>query len=181
MTALHPSIDIRYKDGNVAQAALEEAWEQCISQELVGARAFSGKEVPHEKAPALMHATQTSETPEVPTVPANAAHPAAMTDTADDAPTRIMEGKAPSDGRPDSEDPAAMVAAVSMANAGLGINDLSELEAATALAAAEQAAARQLSQHYLAAESPRSGLWASVAFSAMLVCALAAYFVMNAL
>jgi serine/threonine-protein kinase len=181
MTALHPSIDVRYKDGNVAQAALEEAWEQCISLELVGARAFSNKDIPHEKAPPMMHATQShnaiASVPEAP----NPTVQIPTTETSDDAPTRIMEAKAPSDGRPDSEDEEAMAQVTAMANAGLSQAELAEVEAATAHEVAKQAAARQLSQHYVAAESPRSGLWVSVAFSAMLVSALATYFVMNAL
>jgi hypothetical protein len=92
-----------------------------------------------------------------------------------------MEAKAPSDGRPDSEAEVPVAQLEAIAAAGMSQAELAEVEAATKLAAAEQAAARHLSQHYVAAESPRSGLWVSVAFSAMLVSALATYFVMNAI
>ncbi len=180
MTALHHSTEVRYKDGNVAQAALEEAWEQCISLELVGARAFSNKDVPHEKAPALMHQTQSHNS--IAQAPAHVVPTVQMVapETMDDAPTRIMEAKAPSDGRPDSEAEAGLDQVGAMATAGLSQAELAEVEAATSHAVAKEAAARQLSQHY-AAESPRSGLWVSVAFSAMLVSALATYFFMNAI
>jgi serine/threonine-protein kinase len=181
MTALHPSIDVRYKDGYVAQAALEEAWEQCISLELVGAKAFSNKDVPHEKAPPLMHATQSQNAIEPAPAQMAPTLPIPSTETSDDAPTRIMEAKAPSDGRPDSEAEVPVAQLEAIAAAGMSQAELAEVEAATKLAAAEQAAARHLSQHYVAAESPRSGLWVSVAFSAMLVSALATYFVMNAI
>jgi serine/threonine-protein kinase len=174
MTALHPSIEVRYKDGNVAQAALEEAWEQCISQELVGARAFSGKEVPHDKAPAMMHATEASQSG-IPKA-ADAQGSAPTTVTPDDAPTRVMPNKAPDDGRPDSEaDPNDDLVARAKAAA----NDSFDIEAAAK--AATKASVRQGSQRVIAAESPKSGLWFSIGFVALLVCGFAAYFVMHAI
>ncbi len=96
MTALHPSTKVRYKDGNEAQAALEEAWERCINEELVGPRAFSGKEVPHEKAPALMHATQSAVGIASAPPPPIEDMPTPTTETSDDAPTRLIEVRVPS-------------------------------------------------------------------------------------
>lgn len=176
MTALHPSIEVRYKDGNVAQAALEEAWEQCISQELVGARAFSGKEVPHEKASAMMHSSEGTM-PSIPVAePAGALVVDATTVTGDDAPTRIMPGKAvPFDGRVDSEPVDPNDELMARAKAAAAKDDSSDIEAAA------KAAATRKASRIIAAEGPKLGLWISVAFAALVVLGLAAYFVMNAL
>jgi serine/threonine-protein kinase len=57
MQALHPSIDVRPKDGGEAEAALRQAWEYCTSREMVKVQSLTGPEVPHERVGATMHHT----------------------------------------------------------------------------------------------------------------------------
>jgi serine/threonine-protein kinase len=56
MTALEGNAERRYKDGGELEAALREAWDRCLTQSLVHPSILTMDEVPHDKAPALMHA-----------------------------------------------------------------------------------------------------------------------------
>jgi len=56
MTALEGNAERRYKDGGELEAALREAWDRCLTQSLVHPSILAMDEVPHDKAPALMHA-----------------------------------------------------------------------------------------------------------------------------
>ena len=185
MTALHPSTEVRYKNGSAAKAALEEAWEQCISQELVGARAFSNKEVPHEQAPSLMHSTQSSKSgPQ--TQPADElvlesstlqdeAGLATSTITGDDEPTRIMPPSGKASGKREAE-PSTNDELQAKAKAVASQDESSEIERL-----AKKALVGTASQRALVAENPKTGLWLSIGFSLLLVGGLAAYFVAYAL
>src|SRR5262245_54214341 len=55
MTALMPSDKSRFKDASEAEAALREAWDRCLIQNLVHPAVLAMDEVPHDKAPARMH------------------------------------------------------------------------------------------------------------------------------
>jgi serine/threonine-protein kinase len=58
MTALHPSSEVRYKNGAEAEAALRKAWDLCLNSNMISASAFTGSETAHDKVPAGgMHAT----------------------------------------------------------------------------------------------------------------------------
>ncbi len=55
MRALHPDPNERYRDAEIAGAALSEAWETCIANNLVGAASFSGKDVSHNHVKGPLH------------------------------------------------------------------------------------------------------------------------------
>ncbi len=174
MTALHPSIDVRYKDGHAARAALEEAWERCINEELVGPKAFSPREVPHDKAPKLMHGGGTGLTPQVAADPESP-----VTVTRDDDPTRVMASRTPAEMarlRSEENDPndAIMAAAKQAANR----NDESDIEA---MAKAAAGPAGEAGSEVLVADAPKAGLWAAVVFAALLTGGLLAYYIINVL
>jgi serine/threonine protein kinase len=57
MQALHPSIDVRYKDGADAESALRQAWEFCTTHDMVKVQSLTGPELAHEKVGATMHHT----------------------------------------------------------------------------------------------------------------------------
>ena len=176
MTALHPSIDVRYKDGHAAKAALEEAWERCINEELIGPKAFSGKEIPHDKAPKLMHGGGTGLTPHV-APPAADDEPTARP-TGDDDLTQVMAGRTPQElARLRSQDEDPNDAIIAVAKKVASRDDVKDIEAAAkAAAAAGDAAADRL-----VAKAPKSGLWAAVVFAALLTGGLVAYYGINVL
>ncbi|HLU68381.1 MAG TPA: serine/threonine-protein kinase [Kofleriaceae bacterium] len=58
MQALHPSVDVRFKDGAEAEAALKRAWDECLAGEMVLLPSLTGPEIPHDKVGATMHHTQ---------------------------------------------------------------------------------------------------------------------------
>ncbi|MBL4632408.1 MAG: serine/threonine protein kinase [Kofleriaceae bacterium] len=60
MLALHPATTMRYADGHAAKAALEEAWESCVESEVLSPKAFSSKEIPHNRVGKFMHRTVQS-------------------------------------------------------------------------------------------------------------------------
>ncbi len=175
MTALHPSIEVRYKDGHAAKAALEEAWERCIDEELVGPKAFSGREVPHEQAPGLMHGATGS----VPLVLDEDLHTPVLARSGDDDPTQVMAGRTSQEiarlRSQEEEDPndAIMAAAKKAANRDDGDD----------IAAAAKAAAGHSSDtvaRLLTATAPKLGLWVGVLFAALLAGGLLAYYIINA-
>ncbi|MCP4449188.1 MAG: serine/threonine protein kinase [Myxococcales bacterium] len=174
MTALHPSIDVRYADGHVARAALEESWERCINEELVGPRAFSGREVPHDRAPKLMHSGATGL---VPAISENSGPPFSLSEVrvGDDDPTKIMAIRTPQELarlRGEETDPnAAIVAAAKKA---ANHNDELDIEAAAGYG-------DDTESELLLSDAPKAGLWAAVLFAALLTGGLLAYYVINAL
>ncbi len=58
MRALHPDPEKRFRDGAEVEAALEEAWQFCLQNDMVSAKVLTKKEVAHNKAPAMMHSTE---------------------------------------------------------------------------------------------------------------------------
>jgi serine/threonine-protein kinase len=56
MQALHPSTDVRYKDGEEAEQALRKAWELCLQSGLVSPLVLTAQETPHERAAKTFHA-----------------------------------------------------------------------------------------------------------------------------
>lgn len=63
MRALHAKQEKRYASGKEAEQALSAAWERCINDNLVTAKAFSNAEIAHSKAPKAMHATVSTGEP----------------------------------------------------------------------------------------------------------------------
>jgi hypothetical protein len=57
MKALHPSTDVRFKDGAEAEAALKRSWEECLAGEMVLLPSLTGPEMPHDRVGAAMHHT----------------------------------------------------------------------------------------------------------------------------
>jgi len=57
MKALHPSTDVRFKDGAEAEAALKRSWEECLTNEMVLLPSLTGPELAHERVGATMHHT----------------------------------------------------------------------------------------------------------------------------
>lgn len=209
MTALHPSIEVRYKDGNSAEAALRSAWERCINEEMVGPKAFSNKDVPHDQAPAMMHATATTahdrterevrlpehETriPDLRTQEADALIIEASTMVGDNDPTRIMgrEGSEPQTveavrrselRRKDASRPRAL----DPDDANLAILAKAKATAAQSDESAILAKARAAAQSTESGlsvksegQSPALGLWLGVVFALLVAGALGAYYLLN--
>lgn len=180
MTALHPSVETRYKDGHAAKQALEQAWERCINEELVGPRAFSNKELSHDNAPAQMHATEASSKAggdvTIPVVSEDELLISASTVTGDEDPTRIMPSKTPAELariRQESRDPNADIMAAAKATA--ASDDIDAIQNAARRAAGTEPVGGGLLQ----AQSPKAGLWISVIVAALLASGLAAYYVIN--
>ena len=119
MQALHPSTEVRFKDGAEAEAALKRAWEECLTSDMVLLQSLTGPELPHDRVAGVMHhtvptraqakaskggaalpvsATMPSPVPERATMPGT---PRAMGDGSrpigDDDPTTIMNRIAPAD------------------------------------------------------------------------------------
>ncbi|HUS64451.1 MAG TPA: serine/threonine-protein kinase [Kofleriaceae bacterium] len=57
MKALHPSIDVRFKDGAEAETALKAAWDECLSSDMVLLQSLTGPELAHDRVGAAMHHT----------------------------------------------------------------------------------------------------------------------------
>jgi serine/threonine-protein kinase len=57
MQALHPSTDVRFKDGAEAESALKRAWDECLTNEMVLLPSLTGPEVAHDRVGAAMHHT----------------------------------------------------------------------------------------------------------------------------
>ena len=182
MTALHPSIDVRYADGHAAKAALEEAWERCLSEEMVGPKAFSGREVPHDQAPKLMHGGGTDTTPQVASANASvSSDPTRQGGPAgDDDPTQIMATRTPQEmARLRGEDLDPNAALMAAAKKAASRDDASDIEAAARAAAGVAGDADSVERQI--AEAPKAGLWAAVLFAALLTGGLLAYYVINVL
>lgn len=179
MTALHPSVETRYKDGHAAKQALEQAWERCINEELVGPRAFSNKEVPHDSAPAQMHGMESSKSGSDPTAPMGADSNLLIsrsTVTGDEEPTRIMPSKTAAElkrAREQARSPNDDI--VAAAKAAAAADDLDAIQSAARQAAGTEPARGGL----LEAQSSKPGLWISVIFAALVVAALAGYYVIT--
>ena len=111
MQALHPSVDVRFKDGAEAEAALKRAWEECLTGDMILLQSLTGPELPHDRVAAVMHhtvptraqakATKSGTVPMVSSMPAPVperatlpATPRSMGDPSrpigDDDPTTIM-------------------------------------------------------------------------------------------
>jgi hypothetical protein len=60
MRALETSSEKRYRDGAEIESALRDAWDRCLTQGLVHPSVLAMNELPHEKAPPLMHAARAS-------------------------------------------------------------------------------------------------------------------------
>ncbi|MEZ4366866.1 MAG: serine/threonine-protein kinase [Kofleriaceae bacterium] len=56
MKALSGDAATRYRDASEAEAALRDAWQRCLTEGLVSAAVLAMDEIPHERAPAQMHA-----------------------------------------------------------------------------------------------------------------------------
>ena len=57
MQALHPSTEVRFKDGAEAEAALKRAWEECLTSDMVLLQSLTGPELPHDRVAGVMHHT----------------------------------------------------------------------------------------------------------------------------
>jgi serine/threonine protein kinase len=97
MTALNPSVTERYKDGAAAEKALREAWELCLTMNMIPGLCLVGDDLPHDQVQGPMHQGT------IVNVPAQA-QPAAPTPASpvlviesrtgrisDDAPTQILK------------------------------------------------------------------------------------------
>jgi serine/threonine-protein kinase len=119
MQALHPSTEVRFKDGAEAEAALKRAWEECLTSDMVLLQSLTGPEMPHDRVVGVMHhtvptraqakaakggapmpmaASMPAPVPERATIPGT---PRAMGDPSrpigDDDPTTIMNRLSPTD------------------------------------------------------------------------------------
>ncbi|HET6610587.1 MAG TPA: serine/threonine-protein kinase [Kofleriaceae bacterium] len=56
LRALDPSVDVRYRDAIEAEQALRRAWDLCLGSSLVAPSCLTAEEVPHERVGATMHA-----------------------------------------------------------------------------------------------------------------------------
>lgn len=63
MTALESNAERRYKDGTEIEAAMRDAWDQCLNHALVHPSVLALDEVPHDRAPAQMHAPRGNVRP----------------------------------------------------------------------------------------------------------------------
>jgi hypothetical protein len=118
MQALHPSVDVRFKDGAEAEAALKRGWEECLTGDMILLQSLTGPELPHDRVAAVMHhtvptraqakATKSGTVPMVSSMPAPVperatlpATPRSMGDPSrpigDDDPTTIMNRIPPGD------------------------------------------------------------------------------------
>lgn len=157
MTALHSSIDVRYKDGAEAQRALQAAWERCLNEELVGPRAFSAKEIPHDSAPALMHGTADTE----------GNHIAAPIVIGDNDPTRVRDQR-----------PASLASTFGLGS-GRG-HSAPELGAETVetVETVETRTETGTTPSLQYGAPPTVGLWAGLAVSGMMACGFALYYLL---
>lgn len=201
MTALHPSTDVRYRDGNQAEAALRSAWERCINEELVGPKAFSSKEVPHAQVAGMMHAASSAQrhqgeggvaahAPDLRTEEADALVIEASTLVGDNDPTRIMERESSAPTVPEAtrQDPKLRrkdasrprlpghddpnQEIVAKAQATAAHSDESDILAkARAVAASTEAGLAEK-----AGRRPRAGIWLGVVFAALVAGGLGAYY-----
>ncbi len=57
MQALHPSTEVRFKDGAEAEGALKRSWDECLTNEMVLLQSLTGPEMAHERVGATMHHT----------------------------------------------------------------------------------------------------------------------------
>jgi len=57
MKALHPATDVRFKDGAEAEGALKQAWDECLTNEMVLLQSLTGPELAHDRVAAAMHHT----------------------------------------------------------------------------------------------------------------------------
>src|SRR6185503_2226644 len=57
MQALHPSTEVRFKDGAEAEAALKRGWEECLTSDMVLLQSLTGPELPHDRVAGVMHHT----------------------------------------------------------------------------------------------------------------------------
>jgi serine/threonine-protein kinase len=99
MTALNPSVTERYKDGAAAEKALRDAWELCLSANMIPSSCLVGDDLPHDQVhQGQMHQGTTIQVP-APTqlAPAQApASPVLVIESrsgriSDDAPTQILK------------------------------------------------------------------------------------------
>mgnify|MGYP000663118799 CR=1 FL=1 len=179
MTALHPSVEVRYKNGNQAAEALSEAWETCINEELISPKAFSKKEIPHGKAPKMMHGTGAADR-SANTEEADDLVIESSLQIGDDDPTRIMtrepamQGGSAKQGGPTTEpldpDEELMRQAKAVANS----DDASEIMEAARKAASGDASASEAN----GLES-RMGLWIAAAVAILFAGGFAAYYLFN--
>ena len=107
MQALHPSTDVRFKDGAEAEAALKRAWEECLTGDMVLLHSLTGQEMAHDRVGATMHHTVPTRA-QAKAVKGGAAMPAAVPERmmisptgprtiGDDDPTTIMNRLSPSE------------------------------------------------------------------------------------
>ena len=187
MQALHPSVDVRFKNGLKAEAALRESWEMCLSSNMVSAAAFTSHEVPHDKVPSAgMHATLLpgNERPKSAIV----IESAERVDAADDDPTRVMPRPPELDDRTvEDADPYA----ATLAEAGRVAKDVDSQAQATLSRVSEEeraieAKAKEVRNdasrsgvEVLEADSPTIGLWIVVVFAVLIAGSLAAYYLIS--
>jgi serine/threonine protein kinase len=107
MQALHPSTDVRFKDGAEAEAALKRAWEECLTGDMVLLHSLTGQEMAHDRVGATMHHTVPTRA-QAKAVKGGAPMPAAVPERmmisptgprtiGDDDPTTIMNRLSPSE------------------------------------------------------------------------------------
>jgi serine/threonine-protein kinase len=160
MTALHPSTEVRYKDGGDAEAALRKAWELCLNSNMISASAFTGGEMTHDKVPPSgMHATvmpagDARGPGPIPSQPGRIVIEAR--DGSDDDPTRIMQRM---DELPELQDAGSN-------------SPTREVPAIGEPPAAEVGL-------LAASDSPRIGLVIVVVFASLIAAAFAAYYLLS--
>lgn len=101
MRALDPSVSERYKDAAGAEKALREAWELCLSSNMIPGSCLVGDDLPHDQVQGPMHQGTTVTVPasapraEEPPPPAALASPMLVIESRsgripDDAPTQVL-------------------------------------------------------------------------------------------
>jgi serine/threonine-protein kinase len=100
MTALNPSVTERYKDGAAAEKALREAWELCLTMNMIPGLCMVGDDLPHDQVQGQMHQGTIVNVPaQARPEPAEAsmqASPVLVIESrtgriSDDAPTQILK------------------------------------------------------------------------------------------
>jgi Protein kinase domain len=91
MKALHPSTDLRFKDGAEAESALKRAWEECLQNEMVLLPSLTGPEVAHDRVASTMHHTA----PQRSKARAGKAQPAAAPPAAPQSERMVMAASRP--------------------------------------------------------------------------------------
>lgn len=160
MLALHPATTMRYADGHAAKAALEKAWEACVESETLSPKAFSSKDIPHNKVGKFMHKTVQSSSdkssidPSLPVLIESSRE-----GSGENEPTMVMVGRVRERG-PSSHDPQS-----------LGQTGKAESQSVSA----------SRNETDSLRETPKAGLWFSAAATGLMTVGLGVYYLLFAL